>query len=281
MTRRTETDLYDRQLATMLASWKAIAAGSAGAAVRYLDGAVAAVFPAAPERDIYNNALLARGLGAEERVAALSALESTYASAGIQRFAAWVDESDVEMLGELDRRGYGFSESTLAMGMTLADVQLPTPKLPGYQLAPGDWPEYLRYLHGFGLPGELLTGVDPTAFRVVAARRDDETVATGLAFDHSGDCGIFNVSTLEPARGRGVGTAVTANLLRDARDRGCATASLQSTPIAEGVYSALGFRALGRFLEYTPPPSMIRTSYSPQAVATSVREPPSSRCSQR
>jgi hypothetical protein len=36
------------------------------------------------------------------------------------------------------------------------------------------------------------------------------------------------------------------------RARGCQTASLQATPMAERVYSAVGFRNLGRFLEYVP-----------------------------
>jgi hypothetical protein len=35
-------------------------------------------------------------------------------------------------------------------------------------------------------------------------------------------------------------------------DRGCTTASLQSTPMAEGVYVAVGFLYLGRFIEYVP-----------------------------
>jgi hypothetical protein len=35
--------------------------------------------------------------------------------------------------------------------------------------------------------------------------------------------------------------------------RGCSTASLQSTAMAERVYAAAGFRDLGRILEYVPP----------------------------
>jgi hypothetical protein len=34
--------------------------------------------------------------------------------------------------------------------------------------------------------------------------------------------------------------------------RGCRTASLQATPLAEGMYAAAGFRDLGRFLGYAP-----------------------------
>ena len=66
------------------------------------------------------------------------------------------------------------------------------------------------------------------------------------------DCGVFNVSTVEAMRRRGLGTALTARLVRDAAARGCTTASLQSTAIAERVYAAVGFRDLGRILEFVP-----------------------------
>ena len=72
-----------------------------------------------------------------------------------------------------------------------------------------------------------------------------------MAFDLGTDCGIYNVGTLEHARRRGLGTALTVAHLYDALDRGCRTASLQSTPMAERVYAAVGFRDLGRILEYT------------------------------
>jgi predicted GNAT family acetyltransferase len=74
-----------------------------------------------------------------------------------------------------------------------------------------------------------------------------------MAFDHAGDCGVFNVVTLEPARRQGIASAVTQRLLHDAVARGCATASLQATEMAESVYAAAGFTDLGRILEYVPP----------------------------
>ena len=45
-------------------------------------------------------------------------------------------------------------------------------------------------------------------------------------------------------------TALTTIHLHDARARGCRTASLQSTATAERVYTAVGFRDLGRIIEY-------------------------------
>ncbi len=61
-----------------------------------------------------------------------------------------------------------------------------------------------------------------------------------------------NVVTLPEARRRGIGTALTALQLHHARDRGCATTSLQSSAVAERLYASVGFRDLGRYLEYVP-----------------------------
>jgi ribosomal protein S18 acetylase RimI-like enzyme len=232
-----------------LASWEEYARGSAGAALVRSIGVSAAVFPSAPERAVYNNALLDRDLGPGERAAAVDTMEVAYGSAGIDRYLAWVHESDEAMTAELNARGYALKESTRAMGMVLRD---PSWSLAGVELARMEWLEYTEYLHRAGAPAGLLGGADPTSFHVLGARAADETIATAIAFDHGGDCGIYNMSTLGPARRRGLATALTARHLHDATERGSSTASLQATPMAEGIYAAAGFRDLGRFLEYAP-----------------------------
>ena len=249
VTALTDAGLYLRGAETLLASWDAYALGSHGAAVIRSSGVAAAVFPNEPERGVYNNALLERDLGSSDRADTLDAMEAAYASAGVNRFAAWVHESDEGMRAELDRRGYTLDESTRAMGMALSDLRAARPELDG---AARDWSEYLEHLGDFGVPEGLLSGADPAAFHVLLVRSEGAVVATGLAFDLGDDCGIYNVGTLERARRRGIGTAVSALLAHDAADRGCRTASLQSTAIAERVYAAVGFRDLGRILEYGP-----------------------------
>jgi ribosomal protein S18 acetylase RimI-like enzyme len=240
-------EMYRRGSETLLASWEAYARGATGAAVRRSPGVAAAIFPHEPERSVYNNALLEHGLAPAERAEALDAMESAYVAAGVGRFAAWVHESDVAMRSELERRGYTIDTSTRAMGIALDDLRAPRPQV---ELGAPDWFEYLRIV---GVPGNFLAGADPAEYHVLVARLDGENVATAMAFDLDGDCGLYNVGTLEHARRRGLGTALTALHLHDALARGCRTASLQSTRVAEGVYAAVGFRDLGRILEYVPP----------------------------
>jgi ribosomal protein S18 acetylase RimI-like enzyme len=146
-------------------------------------------------------------------------MEAVYAAAGVARFPAWVHETDQPMRAELERCGYTLDTATRAMGMALDDIRLPRRQIP---LGPAQWPEYL------------------------------ELVAAALAYDFADDCGIYNVGTVEKARRRGLGTALTTAQGHDAGDRGCRTASLQSTQMAERVYAAVGFCDLGRILEYVP-----------------------------
>jgi ribosomal protein S18 acetylase RimI-like enzyme len=237
-------DLYTRGAATLVASWEAYAAGSEGAAIVRAPGVAAAVFPTEPERTVYNNAILERDLDPTARATAVDAMEHAYGSARIERYAAWVHESDAAMIVELSRRGYSLSETTRAMGMRLDNIPVPRPKL---ELASPDWHEYLLIL---GMPEGFLSAADRSSFQILIAQLDGANAATAMAYDCDDDCGLYNVTTLENARRRGLGTALSALHLHDARSRGCTTASLQSTPMAERLYGAVGFRDLGRILEY-------------------------------
>jgi GNAT superfamily N-acetyltransferase len=234
----------------MLAAWQAVADGTEHAAIVRTEGVIAGVFPHGPEREIYNNALMPRDRDADGRRAAIAALEATYGSAGVTRYAAWVHEGDSALRADMASRGYVISEATRAMGMAIdtpvvVDVEA--------ELTVGPWPDYLRLLQAEpGVPPGLLDGVDPCAFRVRLAALDGELVASALSLERDDDCGIFNVGTVEHARRRGIGTAITARLVQDAAARGCTTATLQSTEMGERVYAAVGFRDLGRYLEYSP-----------------------------
>ena len=243
----SDADLYRRGAETLVASWEEYARGASDASLRRSPDVAAAVFPNEPERAVYNNALLRRELSSLERADALQTMETAYAAAGVTRFAAWVHESDHPMHADLERRGYTLDTWTRAMGMALDDMRLSRPDV---ELGPPDWCEYLHIL---GLPPDFLSGANQAAYHVLVARLGGENVATAMAFDLAGDCGIYNVTTSEPARRRGLGTALSAIHLHDARARGCQTASLQSTEMAERVYMAAGFRDLGRILEYVPP----------------------------
>jgi ribosomal protein S18 acetylase RimI-like enzyme len=241
-----DLELYGRGSATLAESWAAYADATTDGSVQRHPGVTAAVFPTGPERGVYNNALLRRDLTAPERSAAIASMEGAYAAAGVERFAAWVHESDEPLRAELERRRYTVDATTLAMG---ADLGLVTVARPRLELASIGWEDYVRI---FELPDGLLALGDHSVYHLLVAQLDGRPVATAMSYDHDGDCGIYNVGTLEHARRRGLGTAITALQLHQAIERGCTTASLQATPMAERVYAAAGFRSLGRIVEYVP-----------------------------
>jgi ribosomal protein S18 acetylase RimI-like enzyme len=239
--------LYDRMEANLLASWERYATASSGAFLRRAANVTIAVFPSPPERVVYNNSLLSRGVDRADADAAISLLERVYANAGVDRYAVWAHESEAVSIACLQARGYHVDTTTRAMAMSLRSIDMPQPQP---RLTSADWPQYVQVLGELGAPEGLLTGMDPTGFHAVLGCLDGQRVAAAIAYDHRGDCGVYNVGTMPHARRRGLGTALTAQLLHDARQRGCMTASLQATEIAEDLYAALGFRDLGRFIEY-------------------------------
>src|SRR4051794_31112153 len=158
--------LYARGAETLVASWAAYARGAGGAEVLRARGVSIGVFPQGPERGVYNNALLERGLGAAARRRAAEEMEAAYAAADIERYAAWVHETDKPMRGDLESRAYTLDTSTRVMGIALADLRVSRPEL---EIRTGDWPQYLAHLAMDQVPCGLLAGVDSSAFHVLVA----------------------------------------------------------------------------------------------------------------
>jgi hypothetical protein len=241
----TNTELYRRGLDTAVASWEEFAQCATGASVLRFPTVSVAAFSRDPERRVYNNAVVERGLSAAGRADALDTLEGVYHDARITGFAVWVHEDDAPLRRDAERRGYDVSGSTLAMGMERHELRVDRPR----PLVRADtWREHLRVA---GLPDDLLACPGGPSCRVVVASTEGEDVATAVAFDHEGDRGIYNVGTIGHARRRGFATAITTQLVHDAFDDGCATATLQASEMAEHLYPRIGFRQLGRILEYS------------------------------
>ena len=66
----------------------------------------------------------------------------------------------------------------------------------------------------------------------------------------AGVAGIYTVGTVEEARGRGIGRAVTLRPLLDARERGYRVGVLESSMLGYNVYKRLGFKDFGQIEQY-------------------------------
>ena len=243
---RSDGELFDRSVATLIRSWIYLASGSPGAEVIESGGAAIAVFVHSPDREFLNNTVLPRGVGAPD--ATLDLAERAYADRGVERYAVWVHESEAEVAAAVRARGYALDSSTRTMAMEIDPmIACGGKRLDLVEPSPS---EFWRVGGLDGLAPEL----SPEGAHFYVARLDGEDAAMLMAFDHDGDCGIYMVGTVAPARRRGLATALSARAVADARERGCTTVSLQSTEMAEGVYARVGFRDLGRFDEYVPVP---------------------------
>jgi len=67
---------------------------------------------------------------------------------------------------------------------------------------------------------------------------------------HAGVAGIFAVSTLPEARGRGIGTALTVAPLVDAREAGYRVGTLQASDMGYPIYRKLGFQDVCQYNLY-------------------------------
>jgi ribosomal protein S18 acetylase RimI-like enzyme len=70
---------------------------------------------------------------------------------------------------------------------------------------------------------------------------DGEPVATASLVTTGGAAGIYNVTTVEAARGRGIGAAMTVAAARHGASRGYTMATLQASTMGRPVYERLGF----------------------------------------
>lgn len=160
-------------------------------------------------------------------------------------------------------RGLTFSEGGRGMAADLAALPDSLPASPGVAIvAVEDRASFQAWIHvmriGFGTPEaaepDLLevfvaTGSGPHMHTYLALM-DGQPVATSQVLLAAGVAGIYQVTCLPEARGKGIGTAVTLAAMLDARRRGYAIAVLQASDLGYPVYRRLGFRDYGRLNEY-------------------------------
>ncbi len=95
--------------------------------------------------------------------------------------------------------------------------------------------DFVAYLRSLPSAGHLYAAVDD----------EGEVRATAAAGCFDADVNAFFISTDRAWRGRGVATAMTATVLRDARDRGGSLACLDASAAGRHIYERLGFGAAG------------------------------------
>ncbi|GAA1478188.1 hypothetical protein GCM10009623_26340 [Nocardioides aestuarii] len=126
-----------------------------------------------------------------------------------------------------------------ALDLTLVDVAVEPDPWIGTMLRGFDMPPDLA-----GPMTQVLGGVPAGQLVNILARMGGEPVAVGSGWIDDGTIGLYNIATVESARGRGIGYAVTGALLQAGHERGARQAILHATDLGRPVYERLGFEAV-------------------------------------
>jgi ribosomal protein S18 acetylase RimI-like enzyme len=232
-------------LESMRAFFRSVPQGSAGGRCLELDGVLAGVTPAVPERSLPNSVVYE---SEETLAAALDQLAATYHEAGVAAWTVWVPEHHVRTRELLAEAGHVLDASPTAMIADLASVEPPREDDPEPEPEPSlaDIGRINDLAYGTGDSFARVLGEGPADPRsAYVARLDGEPAASVVSRDHAGDCSIWWVATAPDVRGRGLASGLMRRALADGRERGCEVTTLQATKVGRPVYEGLGYRPFG------------------------------------
>jgi GNAT superfamily N-acetyltransferase len=244
----THEEFVATQFASLTGWIRAAAGAAAGSRVHELDGVVAQVSPAIPDRSLFNSVTYSDAAALR---AALPALEAMYAEAGVRAWTVWVHESDTEAGALVRGAGHALDSNPEGMGCALDELIAPNglDEL-DYTEQPAVDELRLVVAEGYGFPLELIGrslqdvpgGPETTVGIAYLDGRPACTVQVTIAAD---DAGVFSVATTPPARGRGLARRLQYLMLQKARGRGARTTTLQASSMGLPVYLALGYGSFG------------------------------------
>ena len=147
------------------------------------------MFPHEPERGVYNNAVVRRGLGRTARADALARTGCVCRRGRRSLCGVGPRSGPCSTMRPGPARVYAGYDNPRA-GAVAQDIRLPQPEL---AVKPLDWSDYVRV---FESPPGLLTEGDHATLQLTVAWLDGEPASSALTHDHAGDCGVYNVGTL-------------------------------------------------------------------------------------
>jgi GNAT superfamily N-acetyltransferase len=80
-----------------------------------------------------------------------------------------------------------------------------------------------------------------------------DPVVSGLGWRTGRTIGVYSIATIQSARRRGYGAAMTARVVADGALAGCDAAALQASEMGRPIYERLGFRTVITYAAYTDP----------------------------
>jgi GNAT superfamily N-acetyltransferase len=210
-----------------------------------LEGVMAAVVPATPERSLMNAVVYERS---SALAAALEELDAAYEKAGVEAWMVWVPAVDAQARKLVKRRGHRLEAHPTAMARELDGIERPPEgALPDWTAEGehGVMAAICDRVFAFGDAfRRTFSSPLPERAHVYLASIEGEPASCLLTSEHDGNCAVDLVATVPEARHRGLAAGLVLHALADAAERGCSTTTLSATPEGRPLYERLGYRAL-------------------------------------
>jgi GNAT superfamily N-acetyltransferase len=240
-----EGELRRRAIVGVRSEVEAFGSAAESSSLIRREGLLAAVVPASPQRSVFNSVFYddpaALAAGVDELVEA-------YDAGGVRAWTVWVPDTDRSSAELLGGRGHTLDGSPRVMAFDLADLAVETPAPAGVELGPITAAECAALndrAYGYDENGFRAGFCGETAIRWHGAFLEGEPVACVGMIAAGDDCCVSGVATPPEHRGRGIASWLLWRALREARERGHATASLRASSAGAPLYERLGFRDLG------------------------------------
>jgi N-acetylglutamate synthase-like GNAT family acetyltransferase len=240
--------MWEALHASMRHWYRLVGAGSDGARTVELDGVIAALVPAAPERSVINAVVYE---SPEALAAAYDDVAAAYAEIGA-KWTVWLHEGDVQSAELVERNGHALDGEPVAMAVDLADHPPQRPAddaLPAWtaegSLADVGAINDRAYAWGGDSFSRALTQLPEGEVHLYVAHDDGEPIACTATIDSGSNSEVQMVAVVPEARGRGLAGKLIAHSLADAVERGATTGTLVATKLGYPVYAKLGFEPLG------------------------------------
>jgi GNAT superfamily N-acetyltransferase len=217
------------------------------------------VSPAVPNRSIPNSVVYRTAGGLRD---ALDELAAAYDEAGIAAWTVWAPDYDGEAIEILEGAGHEYDGQPAAMVLDLAELSERDVGDLDWELSEempvaGDLNDRAYGHTEDGYAPAFAEFPQDAPLRIYFARVDGQPASCLATIDHDPvdgaagpDCGIYWVATPEEFRGNGLSGRLLHIALTEARERGCATSSLQASSMGRPIYEKLGYTSPYRYALY-------------------------------
>jgi len=248
MSAAAESAALETMFATLVAFNRLQAEAAPDATVIEHERVTAFVVPSAPTQSILNCVVHDDDAALAD---ALPALAAAYRDAGVSHWMAWTRPGEEAAPRLLRDAGHLLEYEPMAMALALERLREPG-EGPPFAIDRDPHPVEITSINERAngeLPGSFGTafaGLRDRRFHRYAARLDGRPVACLVTFDHGDNCMVQWVATEPAVQRRRLAARLLHAALRDARERGMRSSTLESSYEGQPLYERLGYVPLGR-----------------------------------